>query len=375
MPVKTKQVKKKKLYFFDYIVLAFTVLASISILLSLLASLVDPRTCWQLVFFGLAYPPLLIANIVLVLYWFLRFSKYLVIPLLSILIGWSIFAKSFNFGGTSPDAPKKSPDYLRMMTYNVHSFQGVGPDASKPTRKEILQIIKDQQPDVLCIQEFFSRKKGEAAMVDSIKKALNTNYFYRFTVNNIDYEGNGIAAFSKFPIINKGLIPLADNNSTNQCIFIDIKKADKIVRVYAVHLQSIQFMPQDYQAIDSVKKAEETNIQSYKRILSKLKKAFLKRSEQVYLVKNHAKTSPYPFIITGDFNDTPASFALNKMSDGLVNAFREKGSGFGATYNGDFPNYQIDYILAQSKFEVINYLVIKKKLSDHYGIRADLRLK
>ncbi len=374
MPVKTKPVKKKKLYFFDYIVLTITVLASVSILLSLLASIIDPRTCWQLVFFGLAYPPLLIANIVLGLYWFLRLSKFLFIPLISILIGWSIFAKSFNFSNTSPGGPKKSSDYLRMMTYNVHSFSGVGANASKPTRTEILQIIKDQQPDVLCIQEFFSKKKGEAAMVDSIKKVLNTPYFYRFTVNNIDYEGNGIAAFSKFPIINKGLIPLADNNSTNQCIYIDVKKADKIVRVYAVHLQSIQFMPEDYQTIDSVKKIEETNLHSYKRILGKLKKAFLRRSEQVYLVKNHANSSPYPFIIAGDFNDTPASFALNKMSEGLVNAFREKGSGFGATYNGDFPNYQIDYILAQPKFEVINYMVIKKKLSDHYGIRADLRL-
>lgn len=70
-----------------------------------------------------------------------------------------MFAKSFNFSSTSPEEPKKSPNYLRMMTYNVHSFQGVGAKASKPTRTEILQIIKDQQPDVLCIQEFFSKKR------------------------------------------------------------------------------------------------------------------------------------------------------------------------------------------------------------------------
>ncbi len=373
MPAKTKPVKK--LPFFDKVVLVFTVLASIFILLSLLASLTDPRTFWPIAFFGLAYPPLLLANIVLVLYWFIRFNKFIFIPLFSILLGWSILVKSFNLNSTSPEGPKSSSDYFRLMTYNVHSFQGLDGPGSKPTRKEILQLINEEQPDVICIQEFFSRKKGEAAMVDSIKKVLHTNYFYRFTVNNIDYEGNGIAAFSKFPIVNKGLIPLADNNSTNQCIFIDVKKANQTIRVYAVHLQSIQFMPEDYQVIDSVTKAEETNLHSYKRILSKLKKAFLKRSEQVYLVKNHANTSPYPFLIAGDFNDTPASFAVNKMSEGLKNAFREKGNGFGATYNGDFPNYQIDYILAQPKFQVINYKVFKKKLSDHYAIRADLLLK
>ncbi len=373
MPAKMKPVKK--LYFFDKVVLFFTVLASISILLSLLASLIDPRIFWPLVFFGLAYPPLLIANIILLLYWFIRFKKPIFIPLLSILIGWSILVKSFNINTTPSDAPKKSKDYLRLMTYNVHSFAGVGVNGSKPTRTEILQLIKNEDPDVICMPEFFSRKKGEFAMVDSIKQVLHTNYFYRFTVNNIDYDGNGIAAFSKFPIINKGLIQLSDKNSTNQCIFIDVKKANQTIRVYAVHLQSIQFMPQDYQVIDSVAKAEESNLHSYKRIMSKLKNAFLKRSEQVYLVRNHANTSPYPFLIAGDFNDTPASFAVNKMSAGLKNAFCEKGNGFGATYNGDFPNYQIDYILAQPKFEVINYTIIKKKLSDHYAIRADLRLK
>ncbi|RYE25486.1 MAG: hypothetical protein EOP42_21385 [Sphingobacteriaceae bacterium] len=63
------------------------------------------------------------------------------------------------------------------------------------------------------------------------------------------------------------------------------------------------------------------------------------------------------------------------MASGLKNAFREKGSGFCTTYNGDFPNFQIDYILAHPDFKVINYKVFKKKLSDHYPIRADLLLK
>lgn len=373
MPAKNNPVKK--LHFLDKVVLFFTVLASASILLSLLASLIDPRTCWWLAFFGLAYPPLLIANIILGLYWFIRFNKFFFIPLISILLGWSILVKSFNISSSSPDGLKSSPNYLRLMTYNVHGFMGVGNNSSNPTRTEILRLINDEQPDVICIPEFYTRQKGKAAMIDSIQKVLHSTYYHRFTVDNIDFEGSGIAAFSKFPIINKGLIKLSDKGSTNQCIFIDVKKGEQIIRVYAVHLQSISFQPEDYQVIDSVSKVEEAHLGSYKRILGKLKKAFLKRSEQVYLVKNHAKASPYPFLIAGDFNDTPASFAVNKMGAGLKNAFREKGSGFGATYNGDFPNYQIDYILTDPKFKVINYKVLKKKLSDHYAIRADLLLK
>lgn len=373
MPVKIRSAQK--LYLIDKVVLFFNLIASVSILLSLLASVIDPRTCWWLAFFGLAYSPLLLLNLIFLLYWVLRFNKLVFISLISILIGWPILVSSINIRSPSPNGPKKSPDYLRLMTYNVHSFQGVGKGVVKPTRTEILQLIKDQQPDVICIQEFFSRKTGEFAMVDSLKEVMHTKYFYRFTVGDINYEGNGIAVFSKFPIVNKGMISFGDQNSTNQCIFIDVKKANHIIRVYAVHLQSIRFMPEDYKVIDSVSKVEESNLHSYRRIMAKLKSAFLKRSEQVYLVKNHAVTSPYPYIIAGDFNDTPASFAVNKMSAGLKNAFREKGSGFCTTYNGDFPNFQIDYILPQPKFDVINYEVFKKKLSDHYPVRADLLLK
>ena len=62
------------------------------------------------------------------------------------------------------------------------------------------------------------------------------------------------------------------------------------------------------------------------------------------------------------------------MSEGLKNTFREKGSGFGITYNGDFPNFQIDYILVSQPFTVKSYRIIDKKLSDHYAVRSDLEL-
>jgi endonuclease/exonuclease/phosphatase family metal-dependent hydrolase len=51
------------------------------------------------------------------------------------------------------------------------------------------------------------------------------------------------------------------------------------------------------------------------------------------------------------------------------------GSGFGVTYNGAFPNFQIDYIFTSPEFTVKNYLIINKKLSDHYPVRTDLELK
>jgi endonuclease/exonuclease/phosphatase family metal-dependent hydrolase len=168
---------------------------------------------------------------------------------------------------------------------------------------------------------------------------------------------------------------LADKSSENQCLYIDVKKGEKSIRVYSMHLQSIHFDPDDYRYLNNVSKEGKADVSSTKRLGSKLKNAFIKRSEQVFKVRSHADACPYPYIISGDFNDTPTSFAVNQMCKGLKNAFREKGSGLGRTYNGSFPNYQIDYIMAGQQFNVTGYNIIEKKLSDHYPISSDLVLK
>jgi endonuclease/exonuclease/phosphatase family metal-dependent hydrolase len=261
------------------------------------------------------------------------------------------------------------------MTYNVHNFKRYGAKNDISTKHEILQIIQQEQPDIIGFQEFYSRRRGQYDMLDSVQKLLNCNSYYFEAIRANKQEEIGMAIFSKYPIVAHGLIQLADKSSENQCLYIDVKKGDKTFRVYSVHLQSIRFDPDDYRYLNSVSKDGKPDVGSTKRLGSKLKTAFLKRSEQVFKVKNHADTCPYPYIISGDFNDTPASFAVNQMCKGLKNAFREKGSGLGRTYNGNFPNYQIDYIMASPAFDVASYNITEKKLSDHYPVRSDLVLK
>lgn len=366
---------KHKLHFWDRLLLLLNFLASLALIISYLAGLIDPRKIWQLAFFGLAYPGLLLANLLFLFYWILRRKIWVLLPLCCILIGWNVLLSNFSFHINSNDGPKASVNHIRVMTYNVHNFKRFGEKNDKSTKNDILHIIDQEQPDVICFQEFYTRRRGEYAIRDSLKKILKTNHYYFQPVSLNQYEAIGMAIFSKLPIVNQGLIPFKESTSGNQCLYADIKKEGRSFRIYNVHLQSINFEPQDYGYLDSVSIKGKTDIQSSKRIGSKLKQAFLKRSEQVLLIKNHAEQSAYPYLIAGDFNDTPASFAVNKMAAGLQNTFRKKGSGFCKTYNGMFPNYQIDYIMASSAFEVINYEVLEKKLSDHYPVRSDLMLK
>lgn len=346
-----------------------------ALLLSYLAPFINPATFWPIAFFGLAYPPLLLVNIVLIIYWLLRRSKWAVLSLVCILIGWNLLNNHIGFRLPTTNVSAADSNNVRIMNYNVHNFKKYGANNDISTKHEILEIINHEQPDIIGFEEFFTRNKGRYNTLDSIKQLLKTNqvFFRQFMGNS--QERLGMAMFSKYPIIDTGVIWLNDPVNLNQCIYADIQKGSTKLRVYIVHLQSIHFEPQDYKYLDDVSKEGKANMTSSRRIGSKLKIAFIKRSEQVKRIKQHMAACPYPYLVAGDFNDTPSSFAVNQMSKGLKNAFREKGSGLGRTYNGDFPNYQIDYIMTSKQFDILTYGVIRKKLSDHYPVYSDVKLR
>jgi endonuclease/exonuclease/phosphatase family metal-dependent hydrolase len=366
---------KSKLNWFDKLLLFINGGLCLALLLGYLAPMVDPRTFWIFAFFGLAYPPILLANIIIIVYWLLRKSKWALLSIIGIVIGWNVLLDNIGFS-LSGSVSVGSLNAVRMMTYNVHDFMSYKNGQPIPVKHEILELIGKQKPDVLGMQEFYTRKRGKYAMVDSVKKAMGVKHYYFETFNANGEDAVGMAVFSKYPIIANGLVSLSpETGSGNQCLYVDVKRNDKIFRVYSIHLQSINFKPEDYQYLDTVSKSGKADMASTKRLGGKLKRAFLKRAEQVFIVKKHAAQCPYPYIISGDFNDTPSSFAVSQMSKGLKNTFRERGTGLGRTYNGDFPNYQIDYIMASPQFNVWSYDIIQKKLSDHYPVCATLELK
>lgn len=347
----------------------------LALLISYLAPVTDPRTLWPIAFFGLAYLPLLALNALMLVYWGLRLSKYIALPVLCIVLGWGILRN--NIGFRAPATHPAGKNSVRVMTYNAHNFKPYGDKNDPVIKHQMLQLIADESPDVIGIDEFYSRKRGEYAIKDSMLKIMKADeyYFEPFSFNT-SHEAMGMAIFSKYPIVNKNTIILStEPGSSNQCIYVDIKKDSTTFRYYNVHLQSIRFDPVDYDYLSKVSDRGKPDLKSSRRIGSKLKRAFIKRSEQVAKIKEHTAKCPYPYVIAGDFNDTPASYAVAQMSKGVKNAFCEKGSGFARTYNGSFPNFQIDYIMAGPGFDVASYYIIKKKLSDHYPVCSTLQFK
>lgn len=366
---------RSKTTFLDILVRFISVVLAFALILGILAGKVDPRDHKYMPFFGLAYPYLLLLNVLFICWWCLRKRwAFAAGTLVVILIGWTSLNATFGIFGAQGEGPKANPEDLRMMTYNVHSFTPYGEKNIVPVKQQMLELIKTENPDVICFQEYFTRRKGEFDITDSLKQMLNTSHYYFVPFSKNEYEASGLAIFSRYPILNKGTIKFGVNTGGNSSIFIDIEVNQKKMRIYNVHLQSISFGEQDYSYIDKITHKIDPDIVPTKRIASMLRTAFLKRSEQVDIMKSHMQTCNTSFIIAGDFNDTPASYAVTQLTKSLNSTFKEQGTGLGRTYNGKFPNFQIDYIATTKDIQVLNYRVIPAKLSDHFPVRSDLRL-
>jgi endonuclease/exonuclease/phosphatase family metal-dependent hydrolase len=326
--------KRVRPTFVDRLVRLSAIGLAVCLALGTIAGNVDPRSFQLIAFFGLAYPYLLLMNVMMAIWWCMR-KRWLfaVSTLILILLGWNSLTATFGFIGEKGLGPKADANLIRMMTYNVHSFKPYGEDNIESVKQQMLSLIANENPDVICFQEYFSRRKGSYDITDSLKRILNKPYYYFVPSSQNDYEATGLAIFSKYPIKNKGEITFV-NGWGNSSIFVDLLIGKQILRVYNVHLQSISFDKQDYNYLDQVKYKMELKRYPSKRILVMLRNAFRKRSGQVDIMKAHMQTCKVPFVVAGDFNDTPASYAVKQMTKSLKNTFKEQGTGFGKTYNG-----------------------------------------
>lgn len=266
------------------------------------------------------------------------------------------------------------------MSWNVEHFDILEYKTHPETKQQMLQLIKEYQPDIACFQEMVGS--------DSIRKAINYipdimaadgfleyNYSYNPKLN---FDGNhhfGIITFSKYPIINKQTISFYpyDYNSIFQ--YSDVVKGTDTLRVFNIHLQSLKFTNTNLEYIDNPSMKDEEDIKKSKSLISKLKKGFLKRKQQAERIRAEIDKSPYPVMVCGDFNDVPNSYAYNTIGSGLNNAFAEKGSGIGRTFSGISPTLRIDNIFVAKPFNILQYTRINKKLSDHFPVIADVQME
>lgn len=347
---------------------------AILLLLSYLSAHVSPQNIWILSFFGLAYPLLLAVNILFVIYWAIKRKILFIYSLIIIMLGWNHLSNTFQVN-LSDKQPANPDNTFTFLSYNVRLFNLYNWIDEPSVKISIYEYLLNEDPDILCIQEYFFNEDDPFSQTRNFRR-LHERY------NHIEYsssnKGNfnfGIATFSKYPIINKGAIDFI--NSSNVSIYSDIVINTDTIRVLNNHLQSIQFTQDNINFIDSLGKHDNRkNITGIMDIAGKLKEAFIRRSRQVEIIAGHIDRSPYPVILTGDFNDTPVSYTYRRLThQNLKDAFVNSGNGIGNTYVAKLPLFRIDYILHSSGLQSFYYDSPKIELSDHYPLKCEFSFR
>lgn len=354
--------------------------AAIGLLLSLLSLFISPEHFWMLAFMGLAFPFLFAINILFVLYWVvIRWQRALFSGIL-VLAGFTKIGDFYNFSApaTREDVVnyRATDSTLHILSYNVRLFDLYNWTNNKLTRNKIMDVIRKEQADILCFQEFFYDDTKSFNTLDTLLEIQPARYkhiAHTATVKGVNHWG--IATLSRFPIVNKGLIPFRDSTD-NISIFSDIKAYGDTIRVYNLHLESVRFRKEDYKALKTLTGNEDqTDLEGPQRIISRMRRAYIRRARQTDIIATHIKESPHPVIVCGDFNDPPNSYTYHQIAQSLKDAFKESGAGWGSTYVGLIPFLRIDYILyTPEAFKSLYFKVIRKKLSDHYPVVSTIKM-
>lgn len=332
---------------------------------------------WFVSLLGLGFAALFLLLVLFIFFWAVLDPKYILLSLLTLALGYKSIGVFFAMNAPETFRYQKPATTVRVVSWNVARFLELKRNNNKGSQKRLkmIELIKQQNADVLCFQEFFH--STDTALYNNISaiKALGYPYYFYSWDGDGFKQWFGQAIFSRFPIVDSGVVYYPQPTQRESLLHADIRVGKDTLRFYTTHLQSVRFKTQDYQSIEEIKNREDSLLQNSRNIFHKLKRGIVFRAQQANTVKEHISVSPHPFVITGDFNDVPNSYTYFKISDGLQDAFLKKGFGVGRTFTALSPTLRIDHILVTPDFDVLQFNRQVKPLSDHYMIVADLQLR
>lgn len=342
----------KDLNWFEKFLFFLNSLFAVALLFSYLLPYIPPGTFALLSVFSLGVPFLIIVNLIFFLYWLFRLKKQVLLSFLVLLLGFNHLSSIYEI--SSSEDLNSHENVIRVLSYNVRQFNQYGWSGDGEIPQKIAQFVKEQDPDVVAMQEYF---KGELDIASSFD-----HRYIKLKEENSEF---GLAILSKFPIINSGSLDFP-TRSNNNAIYADVVKGKDTLRIINVHLQSFSVKPN----MDRLEKDET------KKVFLGMGQTFVRQQQQMEMVLELIQQSPYPMVILGDFNNTAYSYIYRDLKDqGFYDSFKEAGNGFGKTFDLSFFPLRIDFILAEDSLETLEFENFEIPYSDHYPIKATLGLR
>jgi len=347
-------------HFFVYILLLLNLVAVFALGVASISVYLSPEKLWFAALFGMAYPYLLLINLIFIVLWVIIKPWFTLFSIVIILAGYEHIGNYLQFSG------KRTPEKgIRVTSYNVKYFMGTTDFPSKENADHILNFLRQNNADIICLQEVRLNKRQIFDITNH--KLANIEHMQ---LAHSSHAG-GQLTLTRFPILYMGEIRF--KNSGNMIIYTDLQINSDTVRIYNCHLQSYRLKKTEINTIDSIDfDNDEKTKAKFMELGGKFKRALIKRAEQAATLREHIDQCPYPVIVCGDFNDTPVSFTYHTVRGDLEDSFSQSGKGTANTYNGKLPSFRIDYILHSPKFTSYNFEVSTLNHSDHYPVSCDL---
>ncbi len=334
------------------------------------AKYVHPKYLWwiQLVAIFLPYLSALVVLSAVPLVLTRRWALLALTGLLTLLV-----AVRFVPGGDRLDAGGVGPgERLGLLTINYPTVY-----THREARVQTLtNLVNRLRPDIIALQEawmgfapdgsFNRARRDVSALIDS------TSYRPVDGMRGQDRETNtpllslfplGPTRYFELPVDPSGR--LNARVARTECTW----RRRKAV-IYNLHMQSFGH--------NKPWREENTSLMNprvWVRYLRQYRDAIRRRASQAEQLAQMIRDETDPVIVMGDFNSTSHNWDYTWIADGLTDAFRAAGGGWGATYHADYPFARIDFILLSEHFGVLSASVPDIVVSDHRPVFATVAWK
>lgn len=376
-----------------------TLLVLAWLLLAIACEQVPAGTFWPVVFGALTVPLALVFTVLMTLFWLRSRWQVALLPALVLGLTWPHLQRGLALhpfrwvaqqGGNGPLDNDPTYKYLpnhaergsvRLLSANVRIFNVYAQlrDPNFASSKGMISWLANSPADVLCLQEYYHEPQGSQENGDvfrateRIGRATGREAFVSKTLTNRIGAEFGLAIFSRFPIVRRGVISFG-KLSQNHAMWADlVRPSHDTIRVFNAHLQSMSLAEEDIVAASTTKSGLR-----YKSLglLRRFRNGAIARARQTDTLVARIARSPYPVLLTGDLNDLPYSYPYDQLADHLQNAWASTGLGIGATYHGKLPGLRIDQQFASKEWEVLGCRVHREIVwSDHFPVEALYRLR
>ncbi|MGI6223786.1 MAG: endonuclease/exonuclease/phosphatase family protein [Prevotella sp.] len=345
---------------------AVNIFAIVLMLLSGYAGNLNPEAHPTLSCFSLFFPGFLLLNLAFLVFWVFFKMRYVLIPFLGFVVA---FVPVRTYTPLNITHSIENAD-MKVLSYNTWGFGGF---AHLTTDNPVLQYIKQQDADIVCLQEGTTDDRGLQA-IDSLFSQV---YLYR---DSARYgRGGGISILSKYPIIRKIHITFEQPTNNVACAWLLKREKDTLLLVNC-HLQSIGLTEVEKEGFKQMVKGDlsgDKTRKESKRLLSRLGSANAQRAGQVRAVAALLrKFRDKSTILCGDFNSSPLSYAHRQIEKRLNDCYTIAGNGPGISYHLNGFYVRIDNIFCSDDWQPLKCVVDKSiSASDHYPIVCWLKKK